>query len=166
MSEPHATRPCAFVLLRAGDRFLVSEMTDRDDGRVYYRPPGGGVEFGERAAAAATRELREEFGLDIDEPRLLGVVENIFEQHNGPHHEICFVFVAETTDEVLDRLDGTDVLDLSDGERETARVFRVDALLERARPLYPDGLAELLPDEMAASPAGRSGRDAASSRDS
>jgi ADP-ribose pyrophosphatase YjhB (NUDIX family) len=148
MSEPHETRPCAFVLLRDRDRFLVSEMTDRDDGRVYYRPPGGGIEFGERAAAAATREIREEFGLDIDEPRLLGVVENIFEQHDGPHHEICFVFVAETTDAMLDRLDGADVLDLADGERETARVFHVEALLAAARPLYPDGLAELLADEI------------------
>jgi ADP-ribose pyrophosphatase YjhB (NUDIX family) len=148
MSEPNATRPCAFVLLRADDRFLVSEMTDRDDGRVYYRPPGGGIEFGERAAAAAMRELREEFHLDIDEPRLLGIVENIFDQHNGLHHEICFVFVAETNGAVLDRLDGMDVLDLVDGERETARVFRVEALLQDARPLYPDGLAELLADEI------------------
>jgi ADP-ribose pyrophosphatase YjhB (NUDIX family) len=148
MSEPNATRPCAFVLLRAGDRFLVSEMTDRDDGRMYYRPPGGGIEFGERAAAAAMRELREEFGLDIEEPRLLGVVENIFEQHNGLHHEICFVFIAETTDTVLDRLDGTDVLDLVDGERETARVFGAEALVQDVRPLYPDRLAELLAEEI------------------
>jgi ADP-ribose pyrophosphatase YjhB (NUDIX family) len=148
MNEPNATRPCAFVLLRAGERYLVSQMTDRDDGRVYYRPPGGGIEFGERAAEAAKRELREEFGLDIDEPRLLGVVENIFEQHNGPHHEICFVFVADTTDDVLDRIDGMDVLDLVDDERETARVFGVEALLRDARPLYPEGLAELLADEL------------------
>jgi ADP-ribose pyrophosphatase YjhB (NUDIX family) len=148
MSEPNATRPCAFVLLRAGDRYLVSQMTDRDDGRVYYRPPGGGIEFGEPAAQAAKRELREEFNLEIDEPRLLGVVENIFEQLDGAHHEICFVFLAETNGAVLDRLDGTDVLDLVDGERETARVFGVEALLQDARPLYPKGLAELLAEEI------------------
>lgn len=35
-----------------GDRVLVSEMQDKIDG-VFYRPPGGGIEFGETSRDAA-----------------------------------------------------------------------------------------------------------------
>lgn len=44
-----------------------------------YRPPGGTIEFGERGAATVVRELREELGADVVEPRYLGTLENIFE---------------------------------------------------------------------------------------
>jgi ADP-ribose pyrophosphatase YjhB (NUDIX family) len=59
------------------DRVLVSEMYDEVDG-TFYRPPGGGIQFGETSLEAARREMREEFRLEVDDPRLLGVLESIF----------------------------------------------------------------------------------------
>ena len=43
-------------------------MTVRDDqGNIKgYRPPGGGVEFGETAAEAVQREFTEELGFAIE----------------------------------------------------------------------------------------------------
>ena len=47
---------------------LVSKETIGE--RVYYKLPGGGVEFGEGIADAAAREAHEELGIDIqlDQP--------------------------------------------------------------------------------------------------
>lgn len=52
-------------------------MYDEVDG-TFYRPPGGGIQFGETSLEAARREMREEFRLEVDDPRLLGVLESIF----------------------------------------------------------------------------------------
>jgi ADP-ribose pyrophosphatase YjhB (NUDIX family) len=58
---PNVTRPWAFVFLRSNDRVLVSEMHDPIEG-VFYRPPGGGIEFGETSEEAARREVTRSSG--------------------------------------------------------------------------------------------------------
>jgi ADP-ribose pyrophosphatase YjhB (NUDIX family) len=138
-----APRPCAFVFVRAGDRVLVSEMLDEVDG-LFYRPPGGGIEFGETSATAAKRELREEFGVEVDGVELLGVLESIFEHRGRSGHEICFVYEAFVDDEILERLDGVSVPDIPEGDVEVGRVFALEALLALKAPLYPNGVGELL----------------------
>ena len=55
-------RPTARVLLIDGrDRVLLFEMHTAD-GRVFWCPPGGGLEAGESHEQAALRELTEETG--------------------------------------------------------------------------------------------------------
>jgi ADP-ribose pyrophosphatase YjhB (NUDIX family) len=127
---PNVTRPCAFVFLRADDQVLVSEMRHPADG-VWYRPPGGGIEFQESSEDAARRELREELRITIAELALLGVREETFTLSDGPYHEIDFIFEAWLTTEALAALDRTavDLADLRGG---------------RYTPLYPDGVADLL----------------------
>jgi len=61
---------------------LVIRSTDAN-GEPFLRLPGGGIEPGERAAQAAVREVREEVDATLVEPRLLGVVENLFQTGNG-----------------------------------------------------------------------------------
>ena len=144
MGVPNVTRPCAFVVLRSGDRYLVSEMADGLIG-TFYRPPGGGIEFGEHSRDTVVRELREEFDLvvDRDELTLLGVAENAFQFRGEPHHEICFIYEASVEDGVLDGLDGIEVPDLAPGDVEVAKVVGRSELLE-LEPLYPTGVREML----------------------
>jgi ADP-ribose pyrophosphatase YjhB (NUDIX family) len=140
---PNVTRPCAFVFLRADDRVLVSEMRHPVDG-VWYRPPGGGIEFRERAEDAARRELHEELGITADHLALLGVREEIFALSDGPYHEIVFVYESWLPHDALAALDGKAIVE-DDGDVEIARVVSLaDLRARRFTPLYPERVLELL----------------------
>lgn len=80
-------------VLIADGRVLLCR--NRRFGHVFL--PGGHVEFGESAAAALEREIREELGWLTQVGRFLGACEAVFEQRkkNGGsrgHHEINLVF--------------------------------------------------------------------------
>jgi ADP-ribose pyrophosphatase YjhB (NUDIX family) len=71
-------------------------MAVRDDRGwvVGWRPVGGTIEFGERAADALRREFREELGEDICDVQTLCVLENLYTRNGAAGHEIVFVFSA------------------------------------------------------------------------
>ena len=129
----------ALAVFRDGARILVEDKWDRPE--AFYRPPGGGVEFGERAIDAVRREIREEFGAEITGVRLLGTLENIFDYHGRTGHEIVMVFEARFVDAsyyVAERIVGME----SEGSQIEAVWIDLSQALDR--PLYPNGLLELL----------------------
>jgi len=139
---PNVTRPCAFVFVRSGGRVLISEMVDPVEGR-FYRPAGGGIEFGETSREAARREIREELDIDAGELQLLGVLENVFTFRGEPYHEICFIFETWVAEAVLDRLGGITISGTAAENGEMTYVLDLGDL-DEIRPLYPDGVRELL----------------------
>ncbi len=136
-------RVMALCAIWRGDAILVQEGSDPATGAVFYRLPGGGVEFGEYAVQAAVREIREELEAEVIDVRLLGVFENIFTYNGEQGHEIVFVCegaVAEPLFYDQDELIG------HEGDHDTYRAIWLplaDALAGRAT-LYPDGVAALL----------------------
>jgi 8-oxo-dGTP pyrophosphatase MutT (NUDIX family) len=88
-------RPIAIGIFRRDDRILVGHGHDVLKGERFCRPPGGAIEFGERAADALRREIREEIRAEITNPHFRGVLENTFTIEGVPQHELIFVF--ETT---------------------------------------------------------------------
>ena len=134
-------RPRVICIFRRGDRILVSFGIDPRTGGRYARTLGGAIEFGERAEDAIRREMREELGADIVSPRLLGVLENIFELQAQRHHEIIFVFDAEFADTTLyDRA----ALQVNEAACiEPATWVSIDAFGDDL-PIYPRGVTTLL----------------------
>ena len=88
---PHI-RPIAICLFRHNGRILVSEEHDPSKGETFYRPLGGGIEFGEHSEETIHRELMEEIGAEVKELVYLGTLENIFVFDGKPGHEIVQVY--------------------------------------------------------------------------
>lgn len=84
------------VIARPRDGALLVSEEPGPDG--FARPLGGGIEFGESSADAARRELREELGVELEDLRLLGVLESRFELNGAAGHEIVFVYAAQLVD--------------------------------------------------------------------
>jgi ADP-ribose pyrophosphatase YjhB (NUDIX family) len=133
-------RPIALAVIRRGASLLVFEGRDEADGRRFHRPLGGGIRFGERSEDALRRELREELGAELREPRLLGVLEEVFRFRDEPCHELVFVYEASFDDAAWYDRQCIDVDDEGDALRA---VWVSPRALDP--PLYPEGLLALLP---------------------
>ena len=81
---------CARAVIIRNGKLLVCRRKDRN----YFFFPGGHIEFGETAANALKRELKEELGVKADKLSYMGTMENIYTEHGNKHHEINLVFKA------------------------------------------------------------------------
>jgi len=106
-----------------------------------WRPLGGAIELGERAAETVTRELREELAVDVVSTSFLGVLENIYEHEGTPGHELVMVHSVVLPADAYDRERFTFV----DGgvQIDTAWV-PLDDFRSARQALYPTGLLQLL----------------------
>lgn len=142
MSEKQP-RVIALCLVRQGERVLVQEFLPSDRPTPYYRPIGGGVEYGEASLEAARREVQEELGVVVRDLQLLTIVENIYEIEGRVGHQIAFVYEGHFEDESLYErawLPGME----ANGQPFRA-VWKELASFDQARcPLYPVGLLALL----------------------
>ncbi|GAB1689823.1 NUDIX hydrolase [Krasilnikovia sp. M28-CT-15] len=136
-------RSIALAVPRRGEDLLVFEHYDPTKNQRFYRPLGGGIEFGETAESAVRRELREELGVDLLDVRQLGVMENIFHGFGRDGHEIAFIFGCRLADQALYERDIVgEILD----DAGTKVMWRALSSFTPDSPLYPDGLATLLRD--------------------
>ncbi|WP_155541970.1 NUDIX hydrolase [Amycolatopsis camponoti] len=136
-------RPLALAVVWRGDSLLVFEGRDDFKDETYYRPLGGGVEFGESSRDALEREFREELDAEIKVGKRLGVLENVFTSENRPGHEIAFIYKAEFVDRGMYAKDEMKILD----DPATARWVDVEDFKNGSKILYPAGLTELLSTE-------------------
>lgn len=143
MSDPERVRAIVICIFRDRGRILVIDIHDPSTGENFYRPAGGGIEFGEPSETALRREIREELGAEIESPVLLGVLENIFYYNGRPGHEIVFVYDAQFVDKELYQKDRFTVTE-DNGDTFDAVWVELSASRSQTPPVYPDGLAELL----------------------
>ncbi len=136
-------RVLALAIFRRADEVLLARGTDPISGESFYRPLGGGVEVGERAAAALCREIQEELGAEISDPSLLGVLENLFEYAGRPRHEIVFVFHAQFVDPSWYERRDLAVIEAGAGWEEV-RWISLEVLAAGTYQLVPSGLLPLL----------------------
>ena len=138
-------RPLALCVFQRGDKILVARGYDAVKNQTFYRPIGGGIEFGERGTDAIIREVREEIAAEVVDVVYLGAFENIFTYENKMGHEIILIYDGRFTDPALNQDDvtvtGIDDGDiLYEGSWKRLDFFRGDG----APPLYPAGLLDLL----------------------
>lgn len=98
-------RPLAICLFKKGESILVAEGYDSVKNDYYYRPIGGGIEYGEKSLAAIIREVYEEISTEIINTTYLGTLENIFTFNGELGHEIVMVYKAEFKDETYYNMD-------------------------------------------------------------
>jgi len=134
-------RVIAICVFRDGDRILVFRHYDKSRGTPYYRPLGGGVEFGETTEQALKREIKEEIGEEIADLNLLTVLENLFTLEGKPGHEIVYVYDGRFTDESAYRRDSFTVTE----ETETLKAsWRRLGFFNDFHRLVPEALFRLL----------------------
>lgn len=140
-------RPVALCIFHNNDRILVFEGLDPVKGETFYRPLGGGIEFGERSEDAVRRELKEELDVEIRDLKFLGTLENIFTFNGGSYHEVVLIYdgvLAESRlyEQVLilgKETNGDDIRAMWKSLREFDSGESI---------LYPYGLLELLRTEI------------------
>ena len=141
-SKP-SIRPLAVCVFRHGGKILVTELCDPQNKEIFYRPLGGGIEFGELAADTIKRELMEELGAEVHDLCYLGTLENIFTYDGQPGHEIVLVFDGKFVDESL--YTRSSIVGHEEGVGEFSNFWKsLDFFREGEFPLYPDHLLELL----------------------
>jgi 8-oxo-dGTP pyrophosphatase MutT (NUDIX family) len=140
-------RPIAICVFLNNNRILVMEGYDPVKNEQFYRPLGGGIEFGENSKETICRELMEELNIEVDEGSLsyLGALENIFTFNGTPGHEIVLIYdgaLKERRAYEQTVIVGTE----ANGEDFCARWKDLDEFGEGKSILYPDGLLDLLRD--------------------
>ena len=91
-------RAIVLGIFRHEGRLLVFKGHDPIEGDTFYRPLGGGIEFGEYGHQALVREMREELGAEVTDVRYLGTIENIFTHAGKQGHEIALLYEARFVD--------------------------------------------------------------------
>ena len=137
-------RPLAICVFRRNDRILVAEGYDPVKKQAFYRPLGGGIEFGEKSEDTVRRELMEEIGAEVGDVWYLGTLENIFVFNGQPGHEIVRVFDGVLKDAGLYEQAVIAGNEAGIGESFKAGWKSLDEFVSGDAILYPTGLSELL----------------------
>jgi len=136
-------RVLAIALIKnAKGQALMHRGYDSKIKQHFYRPLGGGVDFGEKSKSALKREFMEELGLKIQVKKLLTVFESIFTYSAKEKHEIVFLYEANF-------LSASDIKKeyniIEDDEVSGIAVWRsLKEIQKEKAPLYPAGLEKYL----------------------
>ena len=114
-----------------------------DSGAVIgWRPPGGGIEFGESAVAALEREILEELGQTIECGQRLCVFENIYRHEGALGHELVFVFDTAFVEPAAYEIERYRFIDQAIQNEVTWR--KLELFVRGREQLLPAGLAAQL----------------------
>ncbi|MDA1886508.1 NUDIX domain-containing protein [Bacillus cereus group sp. BY105LC] len=107
-----------------------------DLNELFYRFPGGSIEFGETAKEAIIRELMEEYDLKIDVQELAVVNEHIFEWNNEKGHHCTLIYWGVVKERVTNEIrhkEYEDIILIWKGIEEL-----------KEKPTYPEGIVSYL----------------------
>jgi ADP-ribose pyrophosphatase YjhB (NUDIX family) len=138
-TPPPLIRPIAIGLLRHEARLLAMRVADASGALVGLRPPGGGVEFGERAEDALRREFREEFDAAIEILGPPAIFENLYRFNGVAGHEIVFAFPIASP-ALIAKIEGRFIVSEENGSQAAAEWIALERLRAGEFALFPPGL--------------------------
>ncbi len=145
MPKKKRVRPLAICIFRHNNRILVSEGYDPVRDQHFYRPLGGGIEFGEPSYETVCRELMEEINAEVDQESLvyLGTLENIFVFNGMVGHEIILIYDGALKQSGL--YDQVVIVGKEANGEEIRAVWKnIDEFGDGKSILYPTGLLDML----------------------
>jgi 8-oxo-dGTP pyrophosphatase MutT (NUDIX family) len=135
-------RALAICVFRNENKILVFEGYDPVKDQTFYRPLGGGIEFGETSEETVHREIKEELGAEVTDLKYLGTLENIFVFNTNPGHEIVQVYDGRLVNSGLYEQAEMSGLEADGGQFKALWKYLDE--FNPLRPLYPEGLLEML----------------------
>lgn len=99
------------IITRDNSEILACRGHDDVKNEDFGRILGGHVEFGETAEFALRREFKEELNAELENLRLLDVLENIFTYNGKPGHQITFLYAGNFVDSDFYKKDKMKILD-------------------------------------------------------
>lgn len=130
------------VIEREDGALLLAPGEDKHKGEKFYRPLGGGVNYGELSQDTVNRELMEEIGFEVVVGERIEIIENVFEYLGMQMHEIMILYRVSFSDESLYDLETFEVVD-SKGIGKAVWRTKSQIQSEDAK-LYPVELIELV----------------------
>ncbi|MNS87682.1 NUDIX domain protein [compost metagenome] len=139
-------RAVALCIIRNEDRLLLEETYDPAVDKVFYRPIGGTIEYGEDSRTTVIREVKEEIGQDIVDPVLISVIENIYPYLQEIGHDIDFIYEAKPANENIYK---QEIVEGIEGDKPYRAVWKSlrDFKDNDSIRLVPDGLYKILMNE-------------------
>lgn len=109
---------------------------------IFYRPIGGGINFGETSRQALIREVKEELNTKITALKQIGIFENIFTYQGKRGHEIIYVYDAKFVDPKF--YSKKKIVVNEEGVKSNADWLKISDLAKKNILLYPVELKELI----------------------
>lgn len=128
------------LLIKNKNKVLLESTKD------FWNMPGGRVKFGESTLQSIKRETIEEFGINIENIRLLHIAENFFSWMGNNQQELLFVYVANLNDN--HELVSKNNFKSKDSDRKTFKWFNINLIRNKEIKCLPQVIYELVDQDI------------------
>src|SRR3989344_2264408 len=95
MEQEEKIKIKAMCIFRKNGKILVAKCFDKIKNEHFYRILGGSVKFSEISEIGIRREIQEELLSEIENLKLVDVIENLFTYEGSKGHEIVFLYTGD-----------------------------------------------------------------------